>query len=75
MATTRPQLSSLSSCSFVLMLQVSQAHNNKELNSSLLCFFCSNVLNPKDMMTKGSSCFFYSNVRGPHGQDDEKLKA
>jgi len=42
-------VTSFSSHSFVLMLQLSQTHDNEELNSSSSCFFCSSAINPRDM--------------------------
>jgi hypothetical protein len=46
------ELNTLSLCSFVLVLQVSQVHDDKELSSLLSCFFCSSVVNPRDTTTR-----------------------
>jgi len=54
-------------------------HDDEEFKSSSLCFFCSSVVSPKDMMTRNSApchcVFFCLSVVGPHGHDNEELNS
>jgi hypothetical protein len=49
------EFNSLLSCSFVLVLQVSQTQDDEEFNSSSSCLFCSSAIIPKDTTMKSSA--------------------
>ncbi len=61
------------------MLQLNQAHDDEEIDSSLSSIFFSNGANPKDMTTRSSAphhhVFSCSSVGGPHGHNNDKLNS
>ncbi len=62
------ELTSSSLCSFVLMLQVNQVHNDEKfsLSSSFFLFQCCKSQGHNDKeLSSSSSCFFCSSVVGP----------